>query len=42
MSKELDIRFLYNSTETGRFIVKSLVTGKTYYIEPIGNGRSAD
>ena len=35
-------RFLYNSTETGRFIVKSTVTGKVYYVEPIGNGRPAD
>lgn len=28
--------------ETGRFIVKSLTTGKTYYVEPIGNGHPAD
>lgn len=35
-------RFLTNTDETGRFIVKSLVTGKTYYVEPIGNGRPAD
>ena len=35
-------RFLTNTDETGRFIVKSLVTGKTYYIEPIGNSHPAD
>ena len=35
-------RFLTNTDETGRFIVKSLTTGKTYYVEPIGNGRPAD
>jgi len=28
--------------ETGRFIVKSLKTGKSYYVEPIGSKRSAD
>ena len=27
--------FLVNSDDTGRFIVKSLKTGKTYYVEPI-------
>ena len=31
-------RFLTNTDETGRFIVKSLTTGKTYYVEPVGNG----
>jgi hypothetical protein len=39
---DLDKRFLTNTDETGRFIVKSLTTGKKYYIEPIGNGRPAD
>ena len=34
---DLDKRFLTNTDETGRFIVKSLTTGKKYYIEPIGN-----
>lgn len=28
--------------KTGGFIVKSLTTGKKYYIEPIGNGHPAD
>ena len=31
-----------NRDETGRFIVKSIRTGKTYYVEPIGSKRSAD
>ncbi len=38
---DLDKRFLTNTDETGRFIVKSLTTGKKYYIEPIGNGHPA-
>ena len=38
---DLDKRFLTNTDETGRFIVKSLVTGKKYYVEPIGNGHPA-
>jgi len=29
-----------NRDETGRFIVKSVRTGKTYYVEPIGSTRS--
>lgn len=32
--------FLINSEETGKHIVTSLRTGKKYYVEPIGNGRS--
>ena len=35
-------RFLTNSDETGRFIVKSLVTGVTYYVESIGDSHPAD
>ena len=31
-----------NRDETGRFIVKSIRTGKTYYVEPIGSKRSAN
>ncbi|MDG1332883.1 MAG: hypothetical protein P8P74_11180 [Crocinitomicaceae bacterium] len=31
--------FLTNRDETGRFIVRSLKTGKTYYVEPIEKGR---
>ncbi len=29
--------FLINSDDTGRFIVKSLKSGKTYFVEPIGD-----
>jgi hypothetical protein len=35
-------RFLKDSDNTGRFIVKSKVTGKKYFVEVIGNTRSAD
>lgn len=35
-------RFLTNTDETGRLIVKSLKTNKIYFIEPISNGRHAD
>jgi len=35
-------RFLQDSDKTGRFIVKSKATGRTYYVEPIGNTHSAD
>ena len=30
--------FLTNRDETGRFVVKSLRTGKVYFVEPIHNG----
>lgn len=33
--QELKDRFLFESTETGRFIVKSLRTGRTYFVECI-------
>lgn len=32
--------FLVNSEETGKHIVTSLRTGRKYFVEPIGNGRS--
>lgn len=32
--------FLINSEETGKQVVLSLRTGKKYYVEAIGNGRS--
>ncbi len=32
--------FLVDSEETGKHIVTSLRTGKKYFVEPIGNGRS--
>ena len=37
-----DNRFLKDSDNTGRFIVKSKITGKKYYIEPIGNTHAAN
>lgn len=33
---DLEKRFLKNTDDTGRFIYKSLVTGRKYYVEPIG------
>ena len=35
-------RFLKDSDNTGRFIVKSKVTGKKYFVEVIGGAHSAD
>ena len=35
-------RFLEERDETGRFIVTSSVTGVTYFVEPIGDGRGGD
>lgn len=38
---EFKKKFLTNTDETGRFIVKSLRTGKTYFVEAIdGNERN--
>lgn len=34
--------FLVNSDETGRFIVKSLKTGHSYYVEPIDDGSKTE
>lgn len=33
--EELVRKFLYNRDETGRFIVKSIKTGKTYFVETL-------
>jgi len=42
MDKDFKKRFLTNRDETGRFIVRSLKTGKAYYVEPIdGDERTA-
>jgi len=38
----IEERFLKDTDKTGRFIVKSKVTGKKYFVEPIGNGHAAD
>lgn len=35
MDKDFTKKFLTNTDESGRFIVKSIKTGKTYYVEPI-------
>lgn len=40
MNEQVLKDFLINSEETGKHIVTSLRTGKKYYVEPIGNGRS--
>ena len=40
MDAEFKKRFLTETSETGRFIVKSLVTGKEYFIEAIDNSTS--
>ena len=41
-TKDFNKRFMTNRDETGRFIVKSIRTGKSYYVEPIGSTRAAD
>lgn len=41
MRREVLQRFLTNTDETGRFIVKSSVTGITYFIEPLYTGKTA-
>ena len=35
MNNDFKKKFLTNTDETGRFIVKSLKTGKTYFVEAI-------
>jgi len=35
LSKDFNKKFLFNRDETGRFIVKSIKTGKSYYVEAI-------
>lgn len=41
-SKEFRKEFLTNTDDTGRYIVISGRTGRTYYVEPIGKDRPAD
>ena len=38
MDEDFKKRFLMNRDETGRFIVKSLKTGKTYFVETLDEG----
>lgn len=35
MSEDIAKRFLINNDDTGRFIVKSMKTGKTYFVEAL-------
>lgn len=37
--KNIRKQFLIETEHTGRFIIKSFVTGKVYYVEPIERGR---
>jgi hypothetical protein len=39
ISQELHEKFLTRTEDSGRFIVTSHRTGKTYYVEPIGDPR---
>lgn len=41
IDSEFKKRFLTNTDDTGRFIVKSLKTGRTYYVEPIDNNEKS-
>lgn len=38
IDEEIRKKFLTDTDSTGRFIIKSLNTGKTYYIEPLDDG----
>ncbi len=40
MRQDILKRFLTNTDETGRFIMKSRLTGITYFVEPIYNGKT--
>ncbi len=42
MDNDFKKKFLMNRDETGRFIVKSLKTGKTYFVETLDNGDRND
>lgn len=42
MDPELRARFLTNTDETGRFIVTSQRTGKSYFVEPIDKMAKTD
>lgn len=41
MDPDIKTRFLTNTDETGRFIVKSLKTNREYYVECIGSEHSS-
>ncbi len=38
MDKDFDKKFMMNRDETGRFIVRSLRTNRTYYVECLDGG----
>ena len=40
MRPDIVKRFLTNTDETGRFIMKSRITGIIYFVEPIYNGKT--
>ncbi|NUY82666.1 hypothetical protein HUK80_17305 [Flavobacterium sp. MAH-1] len=40
MRQEILRRFLTNTDETGRFLMKSRKTGIVYFVEPIYNGKT--
>lgn len=40
MKPDILKRFLTNTDETGRFVMKSRITGITYFVEPIYNGKT--
>ena len=42
MDKEFTKRFLTNRDETGRFIVKSMKTGKSYFVECLDTNERTD
>jgi len=42
MDNEFKKKFLTERDHTGRFIVKSLKTGRIYYVEPIDNNNRVD
>lgn len=42
LNQNLETQFLSNTDETGRFIVTSKRTGKTYFVEPIVNGKTPE
>lgn len=42
MNADFTSKFLTNTDETGRFMVQSKRTGKTYYVEPIVNGKTPE
>ena len=41
ISQAAHTQFLTNTDASGRFIVKSQRTGRTYYVEPVGDPRIA-